>query len=412
MKRPFFAVAKTLRNSVQQVLRSQAFTTTTTTAAAAAAAAAAAPTAALSPAIQAIHDRARALPIRRTIVLAEGDDERVSAAALTAVNEGLANVLLLCEKSLQLQLPSSSITALSEHPHARVLRPCDHPRFEELTERYCLRRGQKKDPTILDASMSSPSYQQDKLDATSSLYFANLLVNDPEEIVDGSVAGAVNSSGSTVSSAIKVLGLQRGVSTLSSFFIMSFPPSSSLVEGSSNTFIYSDCAVVVSPTSEQLAEIAIHAAHNGARFLPPPAVPRVALLSFSTHGSSAAPEANVVRKALQLIRSRTNDNGINDHDDDGFIYDGELQLDAAILPHVTMSKAPSSPLCGGPPANVLIFPNLAAGNIGYKMSERMGGAVAVGPILQGLASPANDLSRGCTTADILDVIAVTALQVE
>lgn len=403
MKRPFFAVAKTLRNSVER----QAFTTTTTTAAAAAAA----PTAALPPAIQAIHDRARALPIRRTIVLAEGDDERVSAAAVVAVNEGLANVLLLCEKSLQLQLPSPSITALSEHPHARVLRPCDHPRFEELTERYCLRRGQKKDPTILDA-LSSPSYQQDKLDATSSLYFANLLVNDPEEIVDGSVAGAVNSSGSTVSSAIKVLGLQRGVSTLSSFFIMSFPPSSSLVEGSSNTFIYSDCAVVVSPTSEQLADIAIHAAHNAARFLPPPAVPRVALLSFSTHGSSAAPEANVVRKALQLIRSRTNDNGINAHDDNGFIYDGELQLDAAILPHVTMSKAPLSPLCGGPPANVLIFPNLAAGNIGYKMSERMGGAVAVGPILQGLASPANDLSRGCTTADILDVIAVTALQVE
>ena len=220
---------------------------------------------------------------------------------------------------------------------------------------------------------------------------------------DGSVAGAVNSSGDTVLSAIKTLGLEKDVSTLSSFFIMAFPMDSPM---NGKTKIFSDCAVVVSPTSEQLAEIAIRAAKNGGKFLMNE-LPRVAMLSFSTKGSSKVKEASIVSDALKIIHNNVNNNGIADH---GYIYDGELQLDAAIMPHVAASKAPCSPLVGH--ANVLIFPNLSAGNIGYKMAERMAGAVAVGPILQGLAHPANDLSRGCTTEDILDVIAVTVLQVE
>ena len=181
-------------------------------------------------------------------------------------------------------------------------------------------------------------------------------------------------------------------------------PNESPMKGS--TKIFSDCAVVVSPTAEQLAEIAMHAAKNGERFLQHER-PRIAMLSFSSQGSSTAIEAQIVQEALGIIHGNTTQNGIHDR---GYVYDGELQLDAAIVPHVAASKAPDSPLSGT--ANVLIFPNLGAGNIGYKMAERMAGAVAVGPILQGLSQPANDLSRGCTTEDILDVMAVTVLQVE
>jgi len=252
----------------------------------------------------------------------------------------------------------------------------------------------------LQNARDSATYEADMRDASSCLYFGNLLVKHTSEC-DGSVAGAVNSSGATVSSAIKTLGLEKSVSTLSSFFIMAFPRDSPM---KGKTKIFSDCAVVASPTSEQLAEIAIHAARNGEKFLLDE-LPRVAMLSFSTKGSSTAPEANHVSAALKIVRRNEQENGVHDR---GYIYDGELQLDAAIIPHVAASKAPDSPLFGT--ANVLVFPNLGARNIGYKMAERMAGAVAVGPILQGLSHPANDLSRGCTTEDILDVIAVTILQ--
>jgi len=347
------------------------------------------------PSILALHDRARALPKRPTIVLPEGNDVRVQQAAILAVEQGLANVLVLDDTG-------TAVCNLPSHIH--VLNPKDHPKYQALTEQYCLKRAQKKDDSIQCPS-KSPTYLQDKEEASSCLYFGNLLISDTNEC-DGSVAGAVNSSGATVSSAIKVLGLDANVSTLSSFFIMSFPENSPMM---GQTKIFSDCAVVVAPTAEQLAEIAIHSAHNASRFLPQKKegnTPRIALLSFSTHGSSKAQEATTVRNALEIISKRT-DNGILDQ---GFLYDGELQLDAAIMPHVAKSKAPESVLKGD--ANVLIFPNLGAGNIGYKMAERMAGAVAVGPILQGLKHPANDLSRGCTTEDILDVIAVTALQVK
>jgi phosphate acetyltransferase len=350
------------------------------------------------PSILALHDRARALDVKRTIVLPEGGDERMQKAAAMAVELGLANILVLDDTgSAVCNLPS----------HIQVLHPRDHPRFQELTHAYCLRRARKKFPSeTFEQASDSPTYAKDLEQASSSLYFGNLLVRDTDEC-DGSVAGAVNSSGGTVSAAIKVLGLDRGVSTLSSFFIMSFPETEATplpIRG--KTKIFADCAVVVAPDSEQLAEIAIHAAKNAVRFLPEEeGPPRIGLLSFSTKGSSNAEEATIVRQALDCIHRRKEDNGIAT---DGCVYDGELQLDAAILPHVASSKAPGSDIGGD--ANVLVFPNLGAGNIGYKMAERMAGAVAVGPILQGLAHPANDLSRGCTTEDILDVIAVTALQ--
>ena len=284
--------------------------------------------------------------------------------------------------------------------HIQVVHPQDHPLFDTLVEKYCVQRGLKTNIELQHAK-DSVTYATDRLDASSCLYFGNLLIRHTQEC-DGSVAGAAHSSGNTVACAIKTIGLAHNVSTLSSFFIMAFPDQGPM-QGA--THIFSDCAVVVAPTSAQLAEIAMHAARNAERFLHNES-PRIALLSFSSKGSSAAAEAQTVQQALDLIHANAEENGVHDR---GFVYDGELQLDAAILPQVAESKAPQSPLGGQ--ANVLIFPNLGAGNIGYKMAERMAGAVAVGPILQGLESPANDLSRGCSTEDILDVMAVTALQV-
>lgn len=316
--------------------------------------------------------RRRARERQQRIVLPEGDDPRVLEAAERLAAEGVAKPIVL--------RPGGAPDHPSYHTAIQWVDPEQDDRLPQLAELLWERRRGK--------GMS----QEDALVAARQpLLFGALLV--AAGAADGSVAGAVYATGEVLRAAFWAIGPAPGIRTVSSSFYMIIPPASG--EEEARVLSFTDAAVVPDPSPEQLAEIAIAAADARRRVVGDE--PRVAFLSYSTHGSAEGPLIERVREAVKIFR----------HREPTIASGGELQADAALVPAIAERKSPGALLKGD--ANILVFPNLDAGNIGYKLVERLAGARAIGPIVQGLARPCNDLSRGASPEDIVNVACITAL---
>jgi phosphate acetyltransferase len=324
--------------------------------------------------IQQIIDAAKAK--KSHIVLPEGSDERVLEAAYIIQQESIASVTLLGnEEQIFSWFNSKGLDATG----ITVLNPETAEKSAEYAQGfYELRKS--KGITLEQAQEAVKQVN----------YFGMMMMQFGD--ADGLVSGAAHSTADTVRPALQIIKSAKKGATVSSFFIMD-------VQGT--TYLFSDCALVVDPTAEQLADIAVDSAFSAMAYDIPP---NVALLSFSTRGSGAGEMVDKVARATELAKEKV----AQEFPESGIVVDGELQADAAIVASVAQKKAPDSPLNGA--ARVLIFPDLNAANIGYKLVQRLANAGAYGPILQGLNKPVNDLSRGCSVEDIVGTVALTALQ--
>lgn len=311
------------------------------------------------------------------IILPEGEDVRTIQASEMCVRDKIAKITIIGNEEKVRELARETDSNLNG---VEIL---DHQKssdFGKIAHFYHeLRRA--KGVTLEEAEQT----------VKDSLYYGNLLVKLGKAA--GSVAGATNTTAHTVAAALRCIGMRTGFKTVSSFFLMIVPDKNFGYEGA---MIYADCGVVINPNVEELAEIAIASADSCSALLS--VEPCVAMLSFSTKGSAKHQLIDKVVEATKTVKARMPDLQI----------DGELQADAALIPSVAESKAKGSSVAGK--ANVLIFPDLNSGNIAYKLTERLSGGTAIGPILQGLDKPCNDLSRGCKAEDIVDAVAITAVQ--
>ena len=321
----------------------------------------------------------RAAGLNKRIVLPEGEDPRVVKAASEAVRQGIARITLLGkEDEIRKANPDVDLTGVD------IVDPAaSEKRKEYAALLYSLRKAK-----------GMTEEEADKL-SYDNTYFGVLMLKAGD--VDGLVSGACHSTANTLRPGLQIVKAAPGVPLVSGYFLMIAPPCGNPY-CEDGAFIYADSGLNENPTSEQLAEIAIISAKTAKQIAG--LEPRVAMLSFSTKGSAKHADVEKVTAALAIAKEKAPD----------LCIDGELQLDAAIVPSVAKSKAPGSKVAGH--ANVLIFPDLDAGNIGYKLTERLGGFMAVGPLCQGFAKPINDLSRGCKAEDIVAAVAITALQTQ
>ncbi|VWL85205.1 phosphate acetyltransferase [Oceanivirga miroungae] len=317
----------------------------------------------------------------KKVVLPETQDERVLRAAAQIQKEKFAKVILVGNVDKITKDANKFGIDISE---AEIIDPMTYEKTEEFAQIFAKMR-EKKGLTYEKAL---------EIMRTDERYFGAMLVK--QGIASGMVAGSISPTAWVLRAAIQVIGPKPGLKTVSSSFIMILKNEDL---GENGVMVFSDSAVIPDPTPEQLADIAIEAV-NKAKTIAKIKEPKVALLSYSTKGSAGGMCVDKITEAKRILDERQVD----------FLYDGELQLDAAIVPSVAELKAKDSKVAGS--ANVLIFPNLSAGNIGYKLVQRFAGATALGPFIQGLAKPVHDLSRGCSVEDIVSIVAVTAIEGE